>query len=399
MTTSSEQRRAWAGPTLFTYGFRPFFLGAGLWAALAMVLWMGVLSRGWHLPTAFDSVSWHAHEFMFGYLGSVIAGFLLTAVPNWTGGLPIVGWRLVGLFGLWLAGRVVVLVSGYAAPVPVALVDLAMPLVLGAALLREIVAGKNWRNLPVVGLLGLFAFANAVFHCEAARGQFAAQGLGLRLGLAAAVMMVALIGGRIVPSFTRNWLANNHPGRLPVPPEQTFDKAALALLLAAVLSWSVWPAAALSAGLLGLAGAAHALRLARWAGDRTLAEPLVWVLHVAYAFVPLGALGLAVAHWAPQVLPVAAAQHLWMAGTIGLMSVAVMSRATRGHTGHALSAGARTVAIYGGLAAAALVRLAGGMYPAAASVLYVVSGALWVAAFAGFVALYGPMLVAPRKKR
>lgn len=124
MTTTAEQMRAWRGPALLSYGFRPFFLGAGLWAALSMALWVGMLTGRLALPTAFDPASWHAHEFLFGYLGAVIAGFLLTAVPNWTGRLPIVGWSLGRLFALWLAGRGTVMVSLHLPPWAVAVADL-----------------------------------------------------------------------------------------------------------------------------------------------------------------------------------------------------------------------------------------------------------------------------------
>jgi uncharacterized protein involved in response to NO len=234
MSSTAAQMRAWSGPAILTYGFRPFFFGAAVWAALAMVLWVPMLSGHLILPTAFDPVSWHAHEFLFGYLGAVIAGFLLTAVPNWTGRLPIVGWPLAGLFVLWLLGRGAVTVSLHLPPVVVAIADLALPMALGAVIAREIIAGKNWRNLMVLGMLAVFAAGNAVFHWEAARGLYPAQGYGLRLGLAAAMMMIAVIGGRVVPSFTRNALVRRGPGRLPAPPMQGFDKLALLVLLAAL---------------------------------------------------------------------------------------------------------------------------------------------------------------------
>ena len=270
MTSSAEQMRAWTGPAILTYGFRPFFLGAAVWAALAMALWVPMLSGALVLPTAFDPVSWHAHEFLFGYLGAVIAGFLLTAVPNWTGRLPIVGWRLGALAALWIAGRVAVAISAAMPPAAVAAIDLAFPLALAAAIGREIVAGRNWRNLVVLGGLAVFAVGNGLFHWEAARGEYAAQGHGLRLGLAAGLMMIALIGGRIVPSFTRNWLARRGPGRLPVPPMQRFDRVALVVLLAALLLWVARPLDPVTGAALVLAGALHLARLARWAGDRTL---------------------------------------------------------------------------------------------------------------------------------
>lgn len=398
MSSTAEQMRAWTGPAILTYGFRPFFLGGALWAVLAMALWVPMLAGLVTLPIAFDPVSWHAHEFLFGYLGAVVAGFLLTAVPNWTGRLPIVGWPLGGLFALWLAGRGAVLVSLHLPPVAVALADLALPVALAAVIAREIVAGRNWRNLTVLGMLGVFALGNAGFHWEAARGDYAAQGYGLRLGLGAAIMMIAVIGGRIVPSFTRNWLVRRGAGRLPVPPMQRLDKVALLALLVALGLWVAAPQAGATALALLLAGTLHLVRLARWAGERTAAEPLVWVLHLGYAFVPLGALAIAGAAQAPGALGGAAAQHLWMAGGVGLMTLAVMTRATLGHTGRALTAGAGTTMLYLALVAAVIARLAAGIWPMQAALLHSLSGLAWLGAFGGFAALYGPLLLRPKPR-
>jgi uncharacterized protein involved in response to NO len=385
--------RAWTGPAILTYGFRPFFLGAAVWAALAMALWVPMLSGLVVLSTAFDPVSWHGHEFLFGYLGAVVAGFLLTAVPNWTGRLPIVGWGLGALAALWFAGRVAVATSSALPPAVVAAVDLAFPLVLAIAIGREIVAGRNWRNLIVLGMLAVFALGNGLFHWEAARGGYAAQGHGLRLGLAAGLMMMAVIGGRIVPSFTRNWLARRGPGRLPVPPMQRFDLVALLVLLAALLLWVAWPLDLVTGAALVLAGALHLARLARWAGHRTLAEPLVAVLHAGYAFLPLGALALGAEIVAPGAIGAAAAQHLWMGGAIGLMTLAVMTRATLGHTGQALTAGPGTVAIYVALVAAVLARVAAGVWPGEAGLLHAAAGLFWIGAFGGFGVVYGGLLL------
>jgi uncharacterized protein involved in response to NO len=393
MTTSAEQMRAWAGPAILTYGFRPFFFGAGVWAALAMVLWVPMLSGDLTLPTVFDPVSWHAHEFLFGYLGAVIAGFLLTAVPNWTGRLPIVGWPLGGLFALWLIGRAAVAVSLYLPPLGVALADLASPLALAAVIGREIVAGKNWRNLIVLAMLVVLTFGNAVFHWEAARGGNAAGGYGLRIGLGAVIMMIAVIGGRIVPSFTRNWLAKRAAGRLPVSPMQRFDKGTLLVLLLGLLAWVALPNHPATGVLLLLAGGLHLVRLARWAGERTLAEPLVAVLHLGYAFLPLGAVAIAAEILLPGPFGMASAQHLWMGGAAGLMTLAVMTRATLGHTGQTLTVGPGTVVIYAALVGAVLARLGAGIWPDQAHLLHMVAGAGWIAAFGGFAVFYGPLLL------
>lgn len=391
--SSAEQIRAWQGPALFSFGFRPFFLFGAAWVVLAMLLWLPMLSGALVLPTRFDPVSWHAHEFLFGYLGAVLAGFLLTAVPNWTGRLPMVGWPLAGLFSLWVAGRVAMLFSqGLPAGLGAA-VDLCFPLVLGALILREIVAGKNWRNLMVLALLGVFTLANALFHFEALRGGYAAQGIGLRLGLATAIMMIAVIGGRIVPSFTRNWLAQQGREARPAPPMQRFDKAVLIFSLACLALWVARPEARPTGAALVLLGALHLARLARWQGQHTLAEPLVWVLHVAYGFIPLGALALGLA-LLTDLIAATEAQHLWMAGAIGAMTLAVMTRATLGHTGQALRANRATVMVYLCLFAAVLTRF----FAPLASGMSQVSGLFWLAAFIGFLLAYGPLLLRPKTR-
>lgn len=395
-TTTMERHRAWRGPAVLSFGFRPFFLLGAVWAALAMALWIPMLAGKLALPTAFDPVTWHAHEFLFGYLAAIIAGFLLTAVPNWTGRLPVTGWPLAGLTALWIAGRAAVTFSGSLPLWAVAAADLALVAALAVLLGREIVVGKNWRNLPVVGLLILFGCANALFHWEAAKGAYAAQGMGLRLGLATVLMMIAVIGGRIVPSFTRNWLAKQDAGRLPVPPMQRFDLFALGLMLAALLAWVVAPFAPLTGIALALAGLVHLVRMARWAGDRTLAEPLVLVLHIGYVFIPIGALAGAAEILGNGWVGAGSVQHLWTAGGIGLMTLAVMTRSTLGHTGRALTAGRGTVAIYAAVICAALARIGAGAWSEAAGALHSLSGASWIAAFAGFAVIYGPMLLRPR---
>ena len=264
--SSAQQMRSWQGPALLSFGFRPFFLLGAVWAALAMLLWALALAGLLDLPTRLGLVSWHAHAFLFGYVGAIIAGFLLTAVPNWTGRLPVVGWRLGALAALWVLGRIAVLASVFLPPWVAPVVDLAFPLALGALILREIVAGRNWRNLPVLGLLAVFAGANLAFHLDALSGGYAAQGTGLRLGLASVIGMITLIGGRIVPSFTRNWLVQRGETRLPAPPMRRFDKITLLLSLPALLAWVAWPQDPVTATLLLLFAALHAVRLARWQG-------------------------------------------------------------------------------------------------------------------------------------
>lgn len=399
MTSTTELTRPWRGPVVLSYGFRPFFLGAALWAVLAMGLWIAALFGVLTLPSHFAPAVWHAHEFLYGYLPAVIAGFLLTAVPNWTRRPPIKGWPLGGLVALWLIGRAAVAFSEGVPFAALLLAVLAMPVVLAVALAREIVAGKNWRNLIVLGVLAVFILGNAIFLIEDLQGANAAKGYGLRLGLGAAIMMTAVIGGRIIPAFTRNWLNRQGKGRMPAPPMQRFDKQALLALAVGGVVWALAPQSIMAGVLLILVGVLHLLRLMRWAGDRVLAEPLLWVLHLAYLFLPLGALALGLRVFWPGLLDDAAAQHLWMAGVLGLMTLAVMSRATLGHTGHALSAGRGTVLVYLAMLASVVFRVAAGAWPEQTDALYLLSGLGWLLAFGGFALLYGPLCLRPRKPK
>jgi uncharacterized protein involved in response to NO len=377
---------------LFTYGFRPFFLFGASWAALAILLWLPQAFGEWSFETVFTPVDWHVHEMLYGYLGAVIAGFLLTAVPNWTGRLPLAGGPLVALVLVWAAGRAAVFASGVLGAVGTAAVDVAFAVLLAAAIGREIVAGKNWRNLKVLLPLLLFIAGNVAFHVEAAATGRAA--FGIRIGFAAVVMLVVLIGGRIVPSFTRNWLAKRPPGRMPVSFDR-FDIAVVAVTVAALLAWIMWPEASVVGAALALAALAQAARLARWAGERTAAEPLVLILHLAYAFVPLGFALLAATAFGLDVPP-SAGLHAWGAGAFGAMTLAVMSRASLGHTGGALHAGPATVAIYALVLVAALARIAAALMPASSFVLLHIAAFAWIAAFAGFALAYGPRLVRRR---
>lgn len=386
--------RDWQGPAILSHGFRPFFLSGAAWAVISMAIWVGMIAGLWLPPTAFDVVSWHAHALLVGYLGAAITGFLLTAVPNWTGRLPFRGAPLAALIALWVAGRLAVLFS-LALPASLVLaLDVASLVALTGFLAREIIVGRNWKNLPVLFLLSGFVAGAVLFHLDHIRGLFPVDGAGFRLLTGTAMMMIALIGGRIIPSFTRNWLVKQASPARPAPPMQVFDRISLAVLLAALALWIAVPHLA---GLpLIAAGGAHIIRLARWQGHRTLREPLLFVLHMAYAFLPAGAVALGVALASHS--GTAAALHLWMAGAIGMMTLSVMTRASLGHTGRPLHAGGLTSAIFVALFLAVSMRfLAGLALPT--HVAYTLAGLFWITAFGLFVAVFGPILLAPRLPR
>jgi uncharacterized protein involved in response to NO len=316
-----------------------------------------------------------------------VAGFLLTAIPNWTGRLPVIGAPLLALWVLWLAGRLAVLGAFGLPPVMVATVDVAFGAALTVVALREIVAGKVWRNLPVVGLAALLPVACALHH--------AGSEAGPRLGIAAVIGLVALIGGRITPSFTRNWLAQR--GRIALPaPADRLDTAALAAVGVALVAWVLAPDGAATGLLCLIAGVLAAARLARWRGWHTRAEPLLAVLHLAYGFVPMGFLLTGAEALWPEAVPRVAALHAWTVGAAGLMTLAVMMRASLGHTGRPLAASPAMVGLMAALALAALARIAAAFLPDSMALLYL-SAAAWIAAYGGFALLFWPVLTRPRR--
>ncbi len=388
-TTTAERYRAYRGLALFSMGFRPFFLLAAVWAALAVPLWVAAFA-GW-LPIEHFNRDWHAHEMVFGYLSGVIAGFLLTAVPNWTGRLPVTGAPLVGLVLLWCAGRVAMLVPDFAAA---PIIDSAFPFVFSAVVGREIIAGRNVRNAPVLVLLTVLGSANVLSHLRSVDPDLAL--LGERIGIAVVATLVALIGGRIVPSFTRNWMAKRKLTPEPASPSR-FDAVALSVGAISLGIWAISPELYAAGLALTLAGALHFVRLARWRGWRTTVEPLVLILHLGYFWLALGLCLKGLAILAPSVVPAASGLHAITAGAFGVMTLSVMTRASLGHTGQPLAATPRISAIYVLVNLGALVRVAAPFLAEHYTLLLALSAVLWSGAFAWFAIVYGPLLLRPRQ--
>lgn len=375
--------------TVFTYGFRTFFLAAGGFAALSILLWLPVFLGHVALPVAMAPRDWHAHEMVFGYAAAAIAGFLLTAIPNWTGRPPVAGRPLMGLAAAWLAGRIGMAISELIGlHVAMALDLLFLPL-LALVAGREIVAAGNRRNFKILVILGLLIAANVQFHVEVLREGLA--DVGLRLGLAVVVGLIVLIAGRIVPNFTRNALIRLPPGRLPGPFNRV-DIASIVVSVGALAAWVVAPDTRVAGGLAIVAGLLQLVRLGRWTGDRARGDWLVLILHLAYAFIPIGFLLAGASALAPAPMP-GAASHAWGVGGIGLMTLAVMTRATLGHTGRALAASRGTVLVYGLALLAALARIAASFPSTLDTALLQLAAVAWTAAFVGFAAIYGPMMV------
>ncbi|MEO8063546.1 MAG: NnrS family protein [Pseudomonadota bacterium] len=377
----------------FAYGFRPFFLLALAFAPVAIVVWLGMLTRGALLPP-FPAQLWHAHEMIFGFVGAAIAGFLLTAVPSWTGTRGFAGWPLIALTTVWLAGRVAFAAAGSLPMVLVATIELSFLPVLIFLLAPPLLRARN-RNTPLLFVvLGLW-IADAVFLYGLMNADIALAGKVLRFGVNLICILITVIGGRIVPAFTASALRGRSMS-VELTSRRWLEVVVItAMVLIAVIDLGAplhWAAAALAA----IAAGAHVLRMSGWRGHHTLREPIAWVLHLAYAWLPLGLAMKAIyllsgAPWAAHWL------HALTAGCLALMIVAVVTRAALGHTGRPLVVSGWTASAYLIIAAAALVRVFG---PAVSASHYVwslcISGSLWIAGFVLLTIVYAPVLLMAR---
>jgi uncharacterized protein involved in response to NO len=378
----------------FAYGFRPFFLAAGLYAVIAVAAWAWILGAG-HAPFgALPPHLWHGHEMLFGFIGAAIAGFLLTAVPSWTSSRGFAGAPLVVLSALWLAGRVAFAGAAFLPWSAIAAAELAfLPLLaflIGRSLLRE----RN-RNFPMLVIVAVLWGIDAWFLWALAAPDVLQAGLALRTGIGVVLLLITVIGGRIVPAFTANALRARGiqaaiTTRMPV------EVAAIGSMLLAVVVDALAPGQRAAGVVALIAALAQAVRLAGWRSLRTLDEPIVWVLHAAYAWLPLGLALKAVflltgASWAAQWL------HALTIGTAAMMIMAVMTRASLGHTGRPLVV-ARSIAVaYALLLAAALVRVFGAaLVPYSYLATVEAAALLWIAAFAIFAVVYAPILTRER---
>lgn len=388
MATTAQSVRRYSGPPVFSFGFRPFFLFSAVWAAVAVPVWVASMSLGDGTIGGMDGRLWHIHEMLFGYLAGVIAGFLLTAVPNWTGRLPVTGLKLAGLFALWAAGRAAGFLPA-SMTVPAAVIDSAFLVVFAGLIWREVLAAKNRRNLPVCLLVSVLAAANIAFHLREQVPLFGPG--GERAAVAVVTGLIALIGGRVTPSFTQNWTLAQGLTRHPVPVNR-FDVIVLVLTGVALVAWVAAPLSLLAGVTLVVAGAANLTRLARWRGWLAHREALVWILHAGYACLGLGLILLGLAALVPGAVPFTAGIHALTTGAMGVETLAIMTRATRGHTGRPRVADRSTTAIYLLILSAAAVRVSAPFLAEWTVGLLAISATLWALAFAGFVAAYGPML-------
>ena len=390
MTEQANEEATYQGPAFFSYGFRPLFLGAALFVGVAVPAWILLLTGAG--DSAFYSAArqWHIHEMVFGFLPAVITGFLLTAIPNWTDRAPIRGRELMLLCALWLAGRLVMAIP-FLTPLLSACVDAAFLITVAGLVWREIAVAKSWSHAPIGGLISLIAGANIFFHVRALSG--AEMDLPARMALGLVMVLLALIGGRIIPNFTRDFLDGQGMTEQPAP-FSSFDGLSVVLVGVGAVAWIVQPQAMVTGWILLGAGVVNFGRLLRWYGWVTWREPLVLTLHLGYGWLSLSLLllGGAILGWG---LESADAVHAFTTGSVGVMTLAVMTRASLGHTGRPKHAGPLTVCIYILVNVGALLRVFGPSVDLSINFVLGFAAVSWSGAYLLFALVYGPFLLRP----
>ncbi len=379
-----EPHRRGADPhgfALLALGFRPFFLLAGLFAALALPLWLLTLSAHVPLPPYYGAL-WHAHEMLFGFAVAVVAGFLLTATRNWTGIQTLQGSPLAALALLWVAARLLVWL-----PLPgalIAAVDLAFLPLLALALAVPVTRARQWHNLLFTPILLLMALANGLIHLELLGGPAVAE-RGLQIMVVLMLVLLALMGGRVIPFFIERAVPGSTVRRFRLL--EWGVHASLWALLVAI----IWPGGGQWATVAaGAAALLHALRLAGWSCLGLWRVPMLWILWLGYGWIVVGlalyAAGLA-----------GAALHAWTAGGIGALTLGMMARVALGHTGRLIEPARLTVAAFALINLAVLLRVAGPLLLPEHYLLWMqLSGLLWATAFLLFSLVYAPILWRPR---
>jgi uncharacterized protein involved in response to NO len=377
-------------------GLRPFFLLAGIDAILNMGLWLVVYFHPGFWPVdAVPAMYWHSHEMLFGFVAAAIGGFLLTAVPGWTGEKSYMGWRLGVLVAIWMVGRIAMLPFLSCPPISVAVIDLAFFPALVAVLSPPLIRSRKMRNIPFVALLTMLFAANLVFHLGRLNKVAGGELIALVTTIGIVQILIVVIGGRIIPAFTKSGLSR-HGIAVEVNSNSWLETAAIVAIVA-VLFCDVFASQSAWSGAIALTAAAlQGVRLAQWKGYRALRDPLIWVLHLGYAWLVIGLAlkGL----WLLTAVPFAEKWlHALTVGAFATMILAVMSRASLGHTGRALIAPAPIAAAYLLVSLAAAIRVFGPVIaPSDYNAIVLAAGGCWIAAFATFLLIYTPILMRSR---
>jgi len=376
---------------LLEKGFRPFFLlGAGF-ATVAVPLWLLALRGGQQPGGPFGAMQWHAHEMLFGFSTAIIAGFLLTAVSNWSGRETTTGWPLAALASLWTLGRFAMFFAEQLPRYAPALLDLAFMPALALTCALPLLAARSRRNYVFVALLLALWMANGVAHSAALLGTIQTVRIAHRAALDVIVLMMVLMSGRVVPMFTRNttrlaWIRS----------ARRLEFGSLGAVLLLTLS-DIWPTGTgLSAALAAASGVMLLARMRYWGSLHTTRDPLLWTLHLGALWIPVGLLLRATSALTP-VVPEGSSLHALTAGAIGLLTLGMMARVSLGHTGRMLALPRGMTGSFMCLVAAGLVRVLAPLLPSSHYLLgLTVATVAWSTAFALFLASYWTILVSPR---
>jgi len=381
---------------LLAKGFRPFFLLSALAAGAAMLAWLAALGGVLGQRGALTGISWHAHEMLFGFGLALLAGFLLTAVPNWTKLPAVTGPRLLALIVLWGAGRLAVGLDAVLPGELVMAVDVAFPLSLALVIAWPILRARSSRNYGIPLSVGLLAVACAASHA-AARGTLALRDpqMALRLGVDLIIVIIVVIGGRIVPLFTGNALKRAAgAGEAPtVRTRDARDSLAVVTACAVVAVDAAQLPSTVAGALFGVAALAQGARMVGWRSPLTVREPLLWILHVGYAWVALGYLAKAAAAFSPTLISGSTATHTLAAGALGTFAVGMIGRVSMGHTGRPLVASKTMTAAFALVVSAGVARV---MAALGVSAALHASATLWILAFAALAVAVAPVLLRPR---
>lgn len=376
---------------LLREGFRPFFLGAGLFAVLGMILWFGYFQFGWSLPVAAPPALWHGHEMIFGFVAAAIAGFILTALPNWTGTAPVSGRWLAALVVLWVLARLLLATSAIWPAGLVAIVDTAFLVSLAGYVGWALIESQNWRNLVFLVALTPVIGGNVLFHAEQLGLADDGGSDGLRLALNGIVLLITIIGGRIVPAFTRNALEREGIEH-EIKQQKWLDVAVIVAVLAIIPADLFAQGTFTAAAVTLVAAILSTLRFLTWQSERTLGMPIVWSLHLGYLWLVVGLFMKGLAASLPSLAGIVWI-HAITIGAVGTMIMAVMTRATLGHTGGALVASRMMAIAYGAVSVSAVTRI---IAPEVPDALYLfllgLSAVVWIAVFAAFVVEFWPRL-------
>ncbi len=386
---ASAEARPWP---IAAKGFRPFFLLAALFAALILPIWLLTIDGRLGLGGYLDPIYWHAHEMIFGFAVAVIAGFLLTAVGNWTKRETVIGLPLLALAALWALGRAVLSGPQVLPGWLIAIVDLAFLPALLIAIARPLIATRNTRNLVMLAILAAMFVANLLVHLDVLGVLPGWRRRGCVLGLEVIVFVILVMAGRTFPMFTRN-----ATGRESIASSRWLDRLSIGAMAVLIVLDLILPAHAITAGWAAVAGGLTLARTWRWGARHTWRTPLLWILHVGYLWIPFGLVLRALAAFT-SLVPPQVAMHALTVGAIGSLTLGMMARVALGHTGRVLAASRLVIVAFVLITLAAAIRVLGPLVAGMTSYRSTVflAGSVWTAAFVVFLLTYVPILMAPR---